>query len=99
MLLFNQQVAGSELMLAEKVLNGVGSSLEKIQVELTDDSKRKFGVSTAWYSGTALLNAIGEYEEHADSSEFFKLATLKNHVKYYGIDIDNSRGVQIGKKA
>lgn len=98
MLLFDQSTVGSELLFAEKVLNSIGSSLEKIEVELNDINKRKFGSTTMWYSSVSLLNALAEYEEHADSSEFFKIVTLRNMLMRQSIDIDNSKGIQIGKK-
>lgn len=99
MLLFDQSTVGSELLFAEKVLNNVGENLERIKVELNDENKRKFGSTTIWYSSVSLLNALAEYEEHADSSEFFKIATLRNMLMRQSIDVDNSRGIQIGKKA
>lgn len=98
MLLFDQSTVGSELVFAEKVLNSVGSSLEKIEVELNDANKRKFGSTTIWYNSVSMLNALAEYEEHADSSEFFKIATLRNMLMRQSIDVDNSREIQIGKK-
>ena len=55
MLLFDQSTVGSELLFAEKVLNSIGSSLEKIEVELNDANKRKFGSTTMWYSSVSLL--------------------------------------------
>lgn len=98
MLLFDQTTVGSELVFAEKVLNNVGENLERIKVELNDENKRKFGSTTIWYNSVSMLNALAEYEEHADSSEFFKIVTLRNMLMRQSIDVDNSRGIQIGKK-
>lgn len=98
MLLFDQTTVGSELVFAEKVLNSIGSNLEKIKVELNDVNKRKFGSTTIWYNSVSMLNALAEYEEHVDSSEFFKIATLRNMLMRQSIDVDNSREIQIGKK-
>ena len=96
--LFDQTTVGSELVFAEKVLNNVGENLERIKVELNDENKRKFGSTTIWYNSVSMLNALAEYEEHADSSEFFKIVTLRNMLMRQSIDVDNSRGIQIGKK-
>ena len=98
MLLFDQSTVGSELVFAEKVLNNVSENLERIKVELNDENKRKFGSTTIWYNSVSMLNALTEYEEHADSSEFFKIVTLRNMLMRQSIDVDNSREIQIGKK-